>query len=331
MKPNRPRIAITLGDPAGIGPEIVLKAVLSERVRRACRPMLVGDRRALALHAERCGLAPRVRELARSGDFASTPDDEVVLLHRDLLGTAPIALGTVDARYGLAGIESGRAAVAAALAGDVDAVIAAPQHELAIKAAGIEFDGNPSFLARCTGTPIDEAFLMLCFDRFRITHVTAHLSLANAIRRLSVDLIGKAIRASAETLRRIGIAQPRIAVSGVNPHAGEGGLFGTEEIEIIAPAVRAAAADGLAVEGPFGADIMFNMRGFDAYVVMVHDQGHVLAKTLAPNRGAALSIGTPVLFSSVAHGTAFDIAGRNLATPDAVIEAVERLTGTGVT
>lgn len=318
-----PRIAITLGDPAGIGPEIALKAALSERVRRACRPVLVGDRRAVATHAERCGLRPRVREFARSAEL-EWDGNEIALLHRDLLDAAPIALGTVDARYGRAGIEAGRAAVAAALAGDVDAVVAAPQHELAIRAAGIEFDGNPSFLARCTGTPIDEAFLMLCFDRFRITHVTAHLSLAHAIRRLSVDLIGKAIRATHETLRRIGIGAPRIAVSGVNPHAGEGGMFGSEEIEIIAPAIRAA---GVPADGPFGADIMFNMRDYDAYVVMVHDQGHVLAKTLAPNRGAALSIGTPVLFSSVAHGTAFDIAGRNRATPDAVIEAVERLVG----
>src|SRR5439155_716032 len=133
------------------------------------------------------------------------------------------------------------------------------------------------------------------------------------------------IRATDRALKQLGVPAPKIAVSGLNPHAGEGGLFGREEIEIIKPAIEAAAAEGLQVSGPFGADTMLNMKGFDAFLVMLHDQGHIPAKVLAPNATAALTIGTPVLFSSVAHGSAHDIAGKGVASPAAMIEAILRL------
>ena len=133
------------------------------------------------------------------------------------------------------------------------------------------------------------------------------------------------IRAAARALERLGTAAPKIAVGGLNPHAGEGGLFGREEIEIITPAIGIAAPEGIDATGPFGADVMFHVQGFDAFVVMLHDQGHIAAKLLARNAVAALTIGTPILFSSVAHGSAHDIAGRGLASPRAVIEAVLRL------
>jgi 4-hydroxy-L-threonine phosphate dehydrogenase PdxA len=215
--------------------------------------------------------------------------------------------------------------VKAALSGEVDAVVAAPQNETSIALAGIPFDGHPSFVARETATPEGDVFMMLCFGNTRISHATLHQSVRKALEAITRERVGRVIRETARTLQRIGVATPRIAVSGVNPHAGEGGLFGREEIEIINPAIDAAVADGLAVAGPFGADTMFHMQGFDAFVVMLHDQGHIAAKLLAKNAAAALTIGTPILFSSVAHGSAHDIAGKGVADPRATIEAVLRV------
>jgi 4-hydroxythreonine-4-phosphate dehydrogenase len=210
-------------------------------------------------------------------------------------------------------------------------VVAAPQTESAIKLAGIEFDGYPSFVARCTGVPPEDAFLMICFDaggtEMRIAHATLHASLRRAIKLVTRDRVVHAIRSADSALRRLGLVSPRIAVSGLNPHAGEGGLFGEEEQEIIGPAIADAKKNGVAAEGPFGADTMFLRKGYDAFVVMIHDQGHIMAKAHAFTGTAALTIGTPVLFSSVAHGSALDIAGKNRADPGAMIAAITRLAG----
>jgi len=177
----------------------------------------------------------------------------------------------------------------------------------------------------------EDAFLMICFEsagaEVRIAHTTLHASLRHAIELITRDRVVHAIRAVDTALRRLGLASPRIAVSGLNPHAGEGGLFGDEEREIIAPAIADAKKNGVAAEGPFGADTMFLKNGYDAFVVMLHDQGHIMAKTHAFAGGAALTIGTPVLFSSVAHGSALDIAGKNRADPGALISAIRRLAG----
>jgi 4-hydroxythreonine-4-phosphate dehydrogenase len=315
-----------MGDPAGIGPEIALKAALDERVRRVCRVLLVGDRRALALHAAASGLDPEIKsyKTARDVDWA---DEGIALLDLDQFGTQPLALGKVHAAHGRAAVDSARTAIEAALAGCVDAVVAAPQTELSIKQAGIEFDGYPSFVARCTGTAPEDVFLMHCFGDMRIIHATLHVSLARAIELVTHERVGKVIRAADRALRRLGIAAPRIAVAGLNPHAGEEGMFGDEEVRIIGPAIAAAKADGIDVEGPFGADTMFHRTGNDAFVVMYHDQGHVASKLLARNKIAGLALGTPVLFSSVAHGSALDIAGTGRANAEAVVEAVLRLVG----
>ena len=321
-----PRIAIALGDPAGIGPEIALKAALSDQVRSVCVPVLVGDRGALDMHAAACGLKPSVVSI-RAADARSTTLDPDMVAMIALRHFAPgeLILGRTSAASGRAILDAGETAIRAALAGHVDAVVAAPQTETAVKATGVAFDGYPSFVARITGVPTDDAFLMLCFDRTRIVHVTLHVSVRRALELLTTERVERAIRATATALRRLGISDPRIAVSGLNPHAGEDGMFGDEEAVLIAPAIARAARDGLKVDGPFGADTMFHKPGYDAFVVMLHDQGHVAAKALAPNRAAGMTIGTPVLFSSVAHGSALDIAGKNLARPDAVIEAVRRL------
>jgi 4-hydroxythreonine-4-phosphate dehydrogenase len=254
------------------------------------------------------------------------PDEVVALVDLDQFRGEPLRLGEISAAHGRAATQAAAAALRAALAGDVAAVVACPMTELAIKQAGIEFDGYPSFVARCTGTPVDDVFLMLCFDDKRIVHTTLHVSVARAISLVTRERVERVIAETDATLRKLGVAAPRIAVSGLNPHAGEHGMFGTEEIDIIAPAIAAARARGVAVEGPFGADTMFHKSPYDAFIVMIHDQGHIAAKLLATNRTAGMTIGTPVLFSSVAHGSALDIAGKNKASPEAVVEAILRLT-----
>jgi 4-hydroxy-L-threonine phosphate dehydrogenase PdxA len=172
---------------------------------------------------------------------------------------------------------------------------------------------------------------MLCFGDFKIVHCTLHVGVREALAMITRDKVAHAIRMTADALRRLGIAKPNICVSGLNPHAGEGGLFGREEIEIIRPAIEDAAAAGLAVSGPFGADTMFHRKGVDAFIVMLHDQGHITAKLKAPNATAGLAIGSPILFSSVAHGSAHDIAGKGVASPAAMIEAMTRLAKAGGT
>lgn len=306
---GRIKIAIPVGDPAGIGPEIALKTALDPIVRDACDPILVCDPALLERHAKSCGIdTSRINVLA-------CPQPE----------TASLGFGVVSPVSGRASIAFCAAAVKAAMAGDVDAVVAAPQHETSIAQAGIPFDGHPSFVARQTGTDENGVYMMLCFGDTRIAHCTLHRSVREAIALITRDNVARTIRATDVALKRLGITNAKIAVSGLNPHAGEGGLFGQEEIEIIKPAMETVAAEGLNVSGPFGADTMFHMPGFDAFVVMLHDQGHIATKLMAQNAAAALTIGTPILFASVAHGTGHDIAGKGIASPAAMIEAVMRV------
>ena len=295
-----PRIAIACGDPAGIGPEISLKAALDPRVRAICRPVLVGDRAVFAL-------------------YGKTSEVEIL----EIKHPKP-KIGEIDPAHGRAAIAAAEAAIRGALAGEFDAVVGAPHTEAAIHAAGIEFDGYPSFVARLAGLPPEDGILMLCFEHqgreVRIAHVTLHVAVAQALKLITRERILKTIRAVNAALKN-----PRIAVSGVNPHAGEAGAFGREEIEIVAPALEQARREGMAVDGPIGADTLIQRAGYDAYVVMLHDQGHVAAKLLAPQRVAGLTIGTPVLFSSVAHGSALDIAGKGRVDHGAMLQALERM------
>jgi 4-hydroxythreonine-4-phosphate dehydrogenase len=319
-----PRIAIATGDPAGIGPEIALKAALDARVRAASRPLLVGDPAAVEMHARAAGITPELNVITDAAE-ADWANGAVNVLDAREGGNAPVEFGKVDASYGRASLASARRAIKAALDGAVEAVVAAPQTERSIAAAGIHFDGYPSFVARETGTPVEDVYLMICFDASRIVHATLHLSVREALKLITRERVGRVIRVTDAALKKLGIAKPKIFVSGLNPHAGEDGLFGSEEIEIIAPAIQDAAGQGIAVEGPFGADTMFRKKGCDAFIVMLHDQGHIAAKLLAFNRTAGLSIGSPILFSSVAHGSAHDIAGKGKADPGAMIEAITRL------
>lgn len=279
MSHIKPRVAIATGDPAGIGPEISAKAARDPRVRRICEPVLV--------------------------------DSSV--------SSKEIRIGKVAAAHGRAALEAAEIAIRGALAGEYEAVVAAPHTQASIDAAGIAFDGYPSFVARTCGFSPEAGILMLCFPwgkrDVRIAHVTLHSSVSDAIH-LTAEKVGRTVRATSDALKKMGIARPRIAVSGLNPHAS-----GEEEENIIRPAIAGQA------DGPFGADTLIQRTEYDAYVVMLHDQGHVAAKLLAPNGAAALTIGTPVLFSSVAHGSALDIAGKGRADPAAMVEAITRLVG----
>src|SRR5262245_54841654 len=317
---DKAKIAIATGDPAGIGPEISLKAALDPAVREACHPIVVSDPGVIARHAEASGVAPAIRVIERIAD-ADWSDNRLHVLACAQPEAATLDFGTTSAAGGRASLAFARAA----LCGDADAVVAAPQNETAIARAGIKFDGYPSFVARATGSDETDTHLMLCFGGVKIVHATLHRSVRDAIELITRERILRVIRTADRALERLGTAAAKIAVGGLNPHAGEGGLFGREEIEIIKPAIDAAIAEGIDASGPFGADIMFHMQGIDAFVVMLHDQGHIAAKLMARNAVAALTIGTPILFSSVAHGSAHDIAGRGIASPAAMIEAVLRL------
>jgi 4-hydroxythreonine-4-phosphate dehydrogenase len=321
---GKTKIAIATGDPAGIGPEIALKAALDPAVRAACDPIVVSDPGVIELHAKLCNikLDLHVIECVGDADFARGRLNVLACRQPD---SGQISIGAVSAAAGRASIAFCAAAVKSALAGEVAAVVAAPLNETSIAQAGIKFDGHPSFVARQTGTDENDVYMMLCFGGTMIAHCTLHQSVRTAIGAITRERVTRVIRVTDRTLRSLGIAAPKLCVSGLNPHAGEGGLFGAEEIEIIKPAIEAAAAEGLAVEGPIGADTMFHRSGVDAFIVMLHDQGHIAAKLLAPNAAVALTIGTPILFASVAHGSAHDIAGQGVASPAAMIEAVLRM------
>jgi 4-hydroxythreonine-4-phosphate dehydrogenase len=325
-----PRIAISIGDPSGIGPEISLRAALDPTVNTLCRLILVGDPAVIAKHARAAGLAPTVHVITDVTEAAWSNSTLDVLAVPMPDGSA-FEFGKTGAPYGRAALASASRAIEAALAGDVDAVVAAPMNQISIAAAGIAFDGHPGFVAHATGMSPHDVFLMLCFGDTRIVHCTLHVSIVEAVALITRERVGRAIRAADTALKRIGIAAPRICVSGLNPHAGEDGLFGREEIEIISPAIADTKLAGIDVSGPFGCDTMFHRKNVDAFVVMLHDQGHITAKLLAPNEAAALTIGSPILFSSVAHGSGADIAGKGVANPAAMIEALTRLAGTSGT
>ena len=325
-KETLPIVAFSVGDPAGIGPELCMKAALSDEVTSICRPLIYCDRAVLQDHVDAIELDIEIDDYA---DIAQIDwrSSGVKCLGLDLFGGQKFHMGEINADNGRASVACGAAAIKAAVAGEVSAVVAAPQTEKSIHLAGIEFDGYPSFVARQTGLAPEDVYLMVCFDNYKIAHTTLHSSVRRSIDLITKERVKHIIQSVNETLKKIGIENPHILVSGLNPHASEGGLFGTEEAEIIEPAIAAMRDDGILVEGPIAADLMLHEGGFDAFIVMLHDQGHIPAKLMARHRTAGLSIGSPILFSSVAHGSAHDIAGQGVAEPTAVIEAVWRLVG----
>ncbi|MCA1454645.1 4-hydroxythreonine-4-phosphate dehydrogenase PdxA [Bradyrhizobium sp. BRP22] len=316
-------VAVTIGDPNGIGPEIAVKAaVLCTEAQPGSSPILVGDEHVIRFYADK--FAPG-RTLTQAG--AST-DKQPLFYHP----VAALDLKAFTPGHGRA--EGGRATVAYVEAGldlmregRAHSIVACPHSETNVNAAGIKFSGYPSLLARLKKVPEDEVFLMLVGAGLRIVHVTLHERLANALDRLTPTLIERAIRTTIDALRNLGIPNPRLGVFGVNPHAGEGGLFGDDDDRIVKPLVERLKAENIDIEGPVGADLMLGQQGFDAFVAMYHDQGHIPIKLLAGRNSAAMSIGAGLMFSSVGHGSAFDIAGKGIADPTPVLRCIQLVAG----
>lgn len=307
------RLALALGDPNGIGPEIALKALQALGDEDRQRITLFGPSAVLARAAEVSGLSALLPQL-RHIETGTLPDN----------AAQP---GRICAEAGSSAIASATAALQACRAGDFEAVIACPHHETAIHQANIPFSGYPSLVARVCGLAEDEVFLLLVGAGLRIVHVTLHESVQTALNRLTPALVQGAVRAGARACTRLGVAAPRIGVFGINPHASEGTLFGLEDLQTVVPAVTQLRAEGYHIDGPQGADTLLAQSRHDLYVAMLHDQGHIPIKLLAPNAASALSIGADVLLSSVGHGSAMDIAGQGIADPTALLRTIALLSG----
>lgn len=279
---RRPRIALTAGDPAGIGPEIAAKAAADPAVRDACEPVMYGA--------------------AEPGRF--TP-------------------GLVSAEAGRAAYEAIVAAVGDAQAGRVHGIATAPVSKLAFARAGLPWKGHTDLLAHLTGAA--DSAMLFWSDTLRVVLATVHVPLAEVPRLLTRDLVERVIALTSRELPAFGVARPRIAVAGLNPHAGEGGVLGDEEARILTPAIDAARRAGIDASGPFPADTIFvrAARGeFDCVVACYHDQGLIPVKMAAFGRAVNVTIGLPIVRTSVDHGTAFDIAGKGVADPSSMIAAV---------
>jgi 4-hydroxythreonine-4-phosphate dehydrogenase len=312
----KPLLAITMGDAAGSGPEIVAKALAEPEVRAACRPVVVGDAAAMQAALEITGATGEVKAIQRLPD-ASFRDGliEVIDLHNIQLDK--LTRGRVDPLAGKAAYEYIKLATEMTLAGEADAIVT----------SAINNDGHTQLLAELCGGP--EVAMMLATGKLRVSHVSTHVSLSQAIERVRPARILTVLRLTEEAVRQMGVARPHIAVAGLNPHSGEGGLFGDEEMKYIAPALEDARQQGMNVTGPLPPDSAFlrTWEGqFDAAVAMYHDQGHIAVKMLGITHGVNVTLGLPIIRTSVDHGTNFGKAGKGTADPTSLIEAIKLAT-----
>jgi 4-hydroxythreonine-4-phosphate dehydrogenase len=307
--PKLPRVAITAGDPAGIGPEVVLKALADPAVAALAHWQIVAD--AGVLNALEAAAGPVLAHLAA-----------VTVLDLHQLSPSEVVPGKLSAACGRAALEYIRVATRLCLEGTADAMVTAPVNKEAIALTHPDFSGHTEFIAQLCGA--GEPRMLLVNDRLRVVHVSTHVSLRKACE-LNPPRILRTIELGHSALQRLGFDRPRIAVCGLNPHAGENGLFGDEDRQFILPAVKSAQAAGLCCEGPFPADTIFlkAVRGdYDLVVAMYHDQGHVPMKLLDFAHTVNVSLGLPIIRTSVDHGTAFDIAGKNCADPTSMKSAL---------
>jgi 4-hydroxythreonine-4-phosphate dehydrogenase len=320
---KRPVIAITMGDPAGVGPEVTVKALARDEVWDCCRPLVVGDAgvlaQAVALVA--APLAPRSIPDVREARFDRSAPDVL-----DLRNVDPAALqpGQVSATAGRAAVDYVKRAVELARAGQVDGIATGPINKAALQAAGVPYIGHTELLAALTGE--ERVTTMLATPGLRVVHVTRHVPLREVAAHITRERVLETIRLTDAGLRGMSIPRPRLAVAALNPHGGDEGLLGREEIEAIRPAVEAAQAEGIEVDGPIPADSVFfrTIRGeFDAVVAMYHDQGHIPIKTHGFERSVTVTLGLPIVRTSVDHGTAFDIAWKGLASEESLVEAID--------
>lgn len=322
MTGDRPRIAVTIGDPAGIGPEVVLKAIVDEQVRSACIPVVVGDAQELAHQARRLDLTCGLPIFNRGESIPVDLDSPAIYNLANVHG--PVDMGVESATCGKAAGEYIEAGVELCMSGHVDAIATAPINKKALFLGGYSYPGHTEFLAHLAG--IDDYAMAFVAPGLRVVLLTTHLPLADAIRSVVKSGIESKIRLTHNELRRWGTARPRIAVAALNPHGAEGGLFGIEESSEILPAIESCRShDGIDVSGPYSADTIFlrASRGeFDAVISCYHDQGLIAVKCLSFGEAINVTLGLPFIRTSVDHGTAFDIAGRGVADHASMAAAI---------
>jgi 4-hydroxythreonine-4-phosphate dehydrogenase len=319
-----PIIGITMGDPSGIGPEIIIKALLESDTTSVCHPVIFGDKNILEREAARLGL-PCAFETVVSPEKASFSPGATALIEVSRLNVSEICYGKPSAAGGKAMAECIIEAVALAKAAKIDAIVTAPIHKMVLHDAGYNYPGHTEMLAELTGTK--DVVMMLAGDSLRVVLATIHCAYADVPKFLTTEKILKTITITHESLKKVlGGKNPRLAVAGLNPHAGEGGLFGEEEKNLIAPAVAQACLLGIDAVGPSPPDTLFYYaaRGrYDAVVCMYHDQGLIPLKLLHFDTGVNVTLGLPIIRTSVDHGTAYDIAGKGIANPASLVSAIK--------
>ncbi len=316
-----PRIAVTMGDPAGIGPEIAVMALSRPEAFAICRPLVYGDEGILSRAAAVAGVDAQVVPHAAGED---PRPGTIPVLPLSSLPPGEVPFGTMTPKGSLAMAEYIRAAAADVLAGRAEAVVTCPITKEGLKIAGVPHPGHTEFLAQLCGGA--DVVMMLAGDRLRVALATIHVALRRALELLSPAVIEKTVRITDGFFRKyMGTAAPRIAVAGLNPHAGEGGLFGDEETTMIAPAVAACRRSGIDATGPWPPDTVFYRawRGeFDVVVAMTHDHGLIPLKLVHFEDGVNVTMGLPVIRTSVDHGTAYGIAGTGTASPASLLAAI---------
>jgi 4-hydroxythreonine-4-phosphate dehydrogenase len=321
---NRPIIGITMGDAAGVGPEIIMKSLYDANVYASCRPFVIGDSKILERAGRIVQPGLQIRNIQSVAD-AQFEHGTVDCLDLNLL-PADLPFGQVSAEAGHASFSFLKKAIELANAGEIDAICTAPLNKEALHKGGHIYPGHTEILADLTGTK--DFSMMLSAPKLKVIHVTTHVGILDAVKMITPDRVYKVIRMAHETLQKAGYAFPKIAVCGINPHAGENGLFGYgEEEKQIIPGVKLAQDEGIQVVGPLPADTLFfrATRGdFDIIVAMYHDQGHGPIKVLGLEAGVNITVGLPIIRTSVDHGTAFDIAGKGIADEQSMKEALRQ-------
>jgi len=320
---KRPVVGITMGDPAGIGPEIIVKAILEYDINKICRPVVIGDAEVIKKVLKTCRLRAEIKVIDK---IASAPAGsgkiEIVDLHNiDVKG---LKYGVPGKACGSAAVSYIKMAAGLALAKKIDAITTAPINKEIINAAGFQYPGHTELLAELAGTK--DFGLMMVGGGIRVILVTTHMALKDVFRNIKKDRVLRTIRLAHKAMGYFQTKAPRIAVAALNPHAGEGRLFGTEEWDEIMPAVIEARGEGLDVSDPLPADTLFHKakeRYYDIVVAMYHDQGLIPLKLLAFGKAVNVTVGLPFIRTSVDHGTAYDIAGKDCADPGSLIEAIK--------
>jgi 4-hydroxythreonine-4-phosphate dehydrogenase len=310
-----------MGDPAGIGPEIAIKALSSSALPGNCDVFIIGDANVLRHRLNAVAARADIRDMASVHDYAPGP---INVLDVKVISTADFVLGKPQAACGRASYAYVLKAIELCMAGEISGMVTNPISKEALHMADIDFPGHTEILAARTGAK--EFSMLFAVENVYVVHVTTHVSLREALGLVTRDRVLTNIRLLNRTLRMLGMKSPRIAVGGLNPHAGENGLFGDEEARFIAPAVSAAVHQGISASGPFSPDTVFMraFRGeFDGVVSMLHDHGFVALKSRDFESGVNITVGLPIIRTSVGHGTAFDIAGKGLASEKSLIAAIK--------